>query len=140
MYFPPEPGGGSTAGLNMAIILKKLGFNVFVLCAVPNYPLGKIDSKYHKRLLYVEIIDDLTIIRLRLISVKHEGFVKTFFLFSNFVLASIFFMPKILKITRKINLVYSLAPFFFHPYLVIYILKKQIRFLYMMLLISGPKN
>ena len=72
-----------------------------------------IDSKYHKGFLYVENIDDLTIIRLRLISLKHEGYVKTFFLFSNFVLASIFFMPKILKITGKINLVYSLAPIFF---------------------------
>ena len=97
-----------------AIILKKLGFNVFFLYAVPNYPSEKVvDPKYHKGFLFVKNVDDLTVIRLRLISLKHEGYVKTFFLFSNFVLASIFFMPKILKITGKINFVYSLAPVFF---------------------------
>ena len=42
--FSPEPSGGSIAGLNRAIILKKLGL-IFILCAVPNYPSGKVVGK-----------------------------------------------------------------------------------------------
>lgn len=114
IYFLPEPGGGAAAALNRATILKNIGYKVFILCGFPSYPNGKIlDPKYKKKYLYVEKIQNFTIIRLKLLPLKHEGYIKRLILFLNFVIISIIFLPKILKITGKINLVYSLAPIIF---------------------------
>jgi colanic acid biosynthesis glycosyl transferase WcaI len=117
MYFLPEPGGGASAALNRATILKMIGYNVFILCGFPTYPNGKIiEPKYHKKFVYVETIQNITVIRLRLLQIKHEGYIKRFILFSNFVIVSILLMPKILKITGKIDIVYSLAPIIFSSF------------------------
>src|SRR5438093_12637421 len=71
IYFPPEPGGGSTAAWNRAVILHKIGFYVFVLCGFPSYPSGKVsDSKYRRKLFYVEEQENFTLIRLRLLPLK----------------------------------------------------------------------
>src|SRR4051812_40324464 len=111
MYFLPEPGGGAAAALNRATILKNIGYNVFILCGFPSYPNGKIlDPKYNKKFIYIEKIQNFTIIRLRLFPLKHEGYLKRLILFLNFIIMSILFMSKVLTITGRINIVYSLAP------------------------------
>jgi glycosyltransferase involved in cell wall biosynthesis len=118
IYFPPEPGGGSTAAWNRAVILHKMGFYVFVLCGFPSYPSGKVsDSKYRRKLFYVEEQGNFTLIRLRLLPLKTSGYLKRFMLFVNFVLLSLFFMFRILKITGRIDLVYSIAPIIFSSFI-----------------------
>ena len=58
IYFPPEPGGGSTAAWNRAMILRKIGFSVFVLCGFPSYPSGKVlDPKYRRKFFYIEQLE-----------------------------------------------------------------------------------
>jgi len=114
LYFPPEPGGGATTAWNRAIILSKIGYRVFVLCGFPSYPTGKVnEGDYKGKFFYLEKTDKFTLIRLRLLPLESKGLLKRFILFMNFIFLSLFWLPKILKISNKIELVYALAPNFF---------------------------
>jgi len=114
MYFPPEAGGGSTGAWNRAMVLYKIGYSVFVICGFPASPTGKVlDPKYKGKLFYVEIIEPFKIIRLRLLPIKQVGYIKRLLLFLNFVFLTIFYLPKILRITGKVSIVYCLSPIIF---------------------------
>jgi glycosyltransferase involved in cell wall biosynthesis len=114
MYFPPEPGGGAMTAFNRALILHKIGYTVFVLCGFPSYPSGKVNQeKYNGKFFYVEKVDDFTLIRLRLLPLASKGYLRRFILFINFVFLSLLWMPKILKISSKTEIVYALAPIMF---------------------------
>jgi glycosyltransferase involved in cell wall biosynthesis len=118
IYFPPEPGGGSSAAWNRAYILHKIGYSVFVICSFPSYPSGKVsDAKYKGRFFFVETIDWFTVIRLRLLPIEYTGYLRRLVIFLNFVFITLLFMPKILGITGKINLVYSIAPIIFSSFI-----------------------
>jgi glycosyltransferase involved in cell wall biosynthesis len=118
MYFPPEPGGGATAAWNRALILHKIGYSVFVICGFPSYPTGKvIDATYKRKLFYVEKSEYFTLIRLRLLPLASNGYVRRIVLFTNFIFLSIFWMPKILTVAPKIKLVYAIAPILFSSFL-----------------------
>jgi glycosyltransferase involved in cell wall biosynthesis len=113
-YFPPETLGGATLARNRARIFHKLGYRVFVLAGFPSYPSGKVlDPRYKGKFTYIETLECFTIIRVRLLRIKHEGYLKRFILFLNFIFLSLFHMPKILKVTGKIDITYSLAPILF---------------------------
>ena len=117
IYFPPEPGGGSTAAWNRASILYKIGYTVFVICGFPSYPTGKVsDPQYSGKFFYIETVDNFTLIRIRLLSLKTEGYIRRSLLFVNFISSSIILMPIILKKTGKISIVYSIAPIIFSSY------------------------
>jgi glycosyltransferase involved in cell wall biosynthesis len=114
MYFPPEPGGGAMTAFNRALILHKIGYSVFVLCGFPSYPSGKVNQeKYKGKFFYVEKIDEFTLIRLRLLPLASKGYLRRFILFINFVFLTLLWMPKILKISSKTEIVYALAPIMF---------------------------
>ena len=113
IYFPPEPGGAASAAWNRASILHKLGYRVFVLCGFPAYPTGRVtNSKYSRRFFYIERNNDFTLIRLRLLPLKSKGYVRRLILFINFILLSLVWMPKILRILKP-ELVYALTPTLF---------------------------
>ena len=118
IYFPPEPGGGSSAAWNRSYILHKIGYSVFVICGFPSYPSGKVlDAKYKGRFFVVETIDWFTVIRLRLLPIEYTGYLRRLVIFLNFVFITLLFMPKILAMTGKINLVYSIAPIIFSSFI-----------------------
>ena len=118
LYFPPEPGGGSVTAWNRALILQKLGYTVFVLCGFPSYPSGKVtDPKYRRKFFYVEKIENITLIRLRLLPLKSKGYLSRFILFMNFISLSFVYIPKILRISKEISLVYALAPIIFSSFI-----------------------
>jgi glycosyltransferase involved in cell wall biosynthesis len=118
IYFPPEPGGGSSAAWNRASILYKIGYSVFVICGFPSYPSGKVlDPTYKGKFFFVETMDSFTVIRLRLLPLEYTGYLRRLVIFSNFVFVSLLFIPKILGITGKINLVYSIAPIIFSSFI-----------------------
>ncbi len=118
LYFPPEPGGGSVTAWNRVLILQKLGYTVFVLCGFPAYPSGKVtDPKYKGKFFYVEKIEDITLIRLRLLPLKSKGYLSRFLLFMNFISLSLVYILKILRISKKISLVYALAPIIFSSFI-----------------------
>ena len=114
MYFPPEPGGGAMTAFNRASILDKIGYSVYVLCGFPSYPSGKVtEEKYKGKFFYVEKMDDFTLIRLRLLPLASKGYLRRFILFTNFIFLTLFWMPKILRISSRAELVYALAPIMF---------------------------
>ena len=111
MYFPPEPGGGAITAWNRASILSKIGYAVFVLCAFPSYPSGDVtEPKYKGKFFYLEKMENVTLIRLRLLPIESRGQLRRFILFLNFIFLSLIWMPKILRITFNIEVVYALAP------------------------------
>jgi glycosyltransferase involved in cell wall biosynthesis len=111
MYFPPEPGGGAITAWNRASILTKIGYAVFVLCAFPSYPSGNVtEPVYRGKFFYIEKMENVTLIRLRLLPLESRGQLRRFILFLNFIFLSLIWMPKILRITFNIEIVYALAP------------------------------
>jgi len=111
IYFTPEPGGGARTALNRALILDKMGYMVFVICGFPSYPTGRVvQTKYRRKFIYVEKMDNFTLIRLRLLPLESRGYLRRFILYVNFIFLSLFWMPKILRISLKPKLVYALAP------------------------------
>jgi len=118
LYYPPEPGGGSETARNRALILHKTGYNVFVLCGFPSYPTGKVTNPMYKnKLFYVEKRDDITLIRLRLLPIKSKNYLRRFILFINFIFLGLIYMPKILRISTRISLVYAIAPILFSSFI-----------------------
>jgi glycosyltransferase involved in cell wall biosynthesis len=114
MYFPPESLGGSTGAWNRAMVLRKIGYSVFVLCGFPSFPTGKVtDSKYKGKLFYVENNYPFTVIRIRLLPISHQGFIRRLIIFLNFIFLSILYLPRVLKVTGNIDLVYARAPIVF---------------------------
>jgi glycosyltransferase involved in cell wall biosynthesis len=118
MYFPPEPGGGAMTAFNRASILHKIGYSVFVLCGFPSYPAGKVsEEKYKGKFFYVEKMDDFTLIRLRLLPLRSKGLLRRFILFLNFNFLTLLWIPRILRISLKTELVYVLAPILFSSFI-----------------------
>ncbi len=118
IFFPPEIGGGSTGAWNRAMAFHKLGYSVFVICGFPAYPTGKVsDTKYNGKFFYVEKIPPFTVIRLRLIPLKHAGLVNRLLIFLNFIFSALIFMPKILSVTGRIDVTYARAPILFSSFI-----------------------
>jgi colanic acid biosynthesis glycosyl transferase WcaI len=118
IYFPPEPGGGAGAAWNRAVILRKIGYSVFVLSSFPSYPSGKVsDPKYEGKFFYIENLGPFTVIRLRVLPLEYSGYLKRFMIFSSFIFLALVYMPRILRITGRIGLVYSIAPIIFSSFI-----------------------
>ena len=117
IYFPPEPGGGSSAAWNRALILSKVGYRVFVICGMPSYPSGKVlEHKYKGKLFYLESIGQINLIRLRVLPLSTTGYFNRFWIFLGFVFLSLLYIPAILRKTGRIELVYSIAPILFSSF------------------------
>jgi glycosyltransferase involved in cell wall biosynthesis len=117
IYFAPEPGGGSGAAWNRAYILHKIGYSVFVITGFPSYPTGKVsDPRYKRKFFYIERMEPFTLIRLRLIPLEYEGYLKRLIIFVNFIFLTIFYLPVILRIIGKVDIVYSMAPQIFSSF------------------------
>jgi len=111
IYFTPEPGGGARTAWNRALILHKIGYTVFVICGFPSYPTGRvIETTYRGKFFYVEKMNNFTLIRLRLLPLESRGYLRRLILYMNFIFLSFIWMPKILTISLKPELVYALAP------------------------------
>ena len=114
LYFPPETGGGATGAWNRALSLSKLGYLVFVLCGFPSFPSGRIaDEAYKWKFFAIEKKDDINVLRMRLPSIQHKGYLRRLVLYSSFVFLSILFLPLILHQTGRLSLVYARAPIIF---------------------------
>ncbi len=62
-YYKPEIGAPQNRLYELAIGLKKNGWEVAVITAMPNYPTGKIFESYRGKFLMTEFIDDMAIRR-----------------------------------------------------------------------------
>jgi glycosyltransferase involved in cell wall biosynthesis len=62
-YFPPEMGAPQSRLWETAVGLKKRGWQVHIITAMPNYPTGKIFENYKGKLYSNETIEGITIQR-----------------------------------------------------------------------------
>lgn len=62
-YYKPEIGAPQNRLLEMITGLKKHGWEVSVITAMPNYPQGKIFNNYRRKLFYINKVDDVDVFR-----------------------------------------------------------------------------
>jgi len=126
-YFPPDVNGSSTRSFNLAKALISQGCHVTVISTFPHYPEPKNMNQYGKKLLVVENIDGIKIIRVKIPRLPHNPYYKRillhhFFCFSSLI--GIFYV-------KKIDVIFAMNPSFFvaSPALIykILFLKKIIR-------------
>ena len=63
-YFPPERGAASNRIGRLAAGLAERGYDVKVVCPMPNYPEGKIFDGYTGKLKSAEKIGNVSVTRL----------------------------------------------------------------------------
>ena len=89
-YYPPEVGAPQNRLHELAIRLKKLGCEIEVLTAMPNYPSMEIHEAYKGKKSMVEYIDDVKIYRASIFVTKDKGVFKRLLNYFSFVFTSFF--------------------------------------------------
>lgn len=74
-YYPPEMGAPQARLSELAVRLRRRGWDVDVLTALPNYPTGQILDGYPRHRSFVEVIDEIRVVRTPLYPSK-TGFAK----------------------------------------------------------------
>jgi colanic acid biosynthesis glycosyl transferase WcaI len=97
-YFPPDLGGSATRAYNLAKGLFLNGCNVTVVAAFPHYPQGKIPKEYRWKLIKVEWMGKIRVIRTFMPPIKSEGFFKRILLIGAFAVSSLFALPFVGKV------------------------------------------
>lgn len=114
LNFPPEMSGGATGAWNRAMVLQNIGFKVFVLAGISQIRNGEDNSRnYQHKVFFIETIDDFTVIRLRVPRLKNNGIVRPFLMFVSFIILSVFYLPKIWKLTSSVDIIYARSPIVF---------------------------
>ncbi|MCK4904069.1 MAG: glycosyltransferase family 4 protein [Candidatus Marinimicrobia bacterium] len=72
-FYPPEMGGAAARISGLAKWLVKFGHEVTVITGYPNYPTGKIFPEYINKKNKVEYIDNVKILRARVLPVSYHS-------------------------------------------------------------------
>jgi len=72
-FYPPEMGGAAARISGLAKWLVKFGHEVTVITGYPNYPTGKIYPEYKNKKNKIEFIDDVQIIRSKVLPVSYQS-------------------------------------------------------------------
>lgn len=114
LNFPPETNGGATGAWNRAKVLHSLGFQIFVLAGISRIQARDIKfSNFGKKIIFVEKIEGITVIRLWSPNLKNEGFLKPYFVYTSFVIMSLLAMPIVFKLSSRFDVVYARSPIVF---------------------------
>lgn len=90
-YCPPEVGAPQNRIFEFAKQLKKLGHEITILTAMPNYPKGEIFDEYKGKFTFKEEIDGINIIRTWIYATKKTGFVPRIINYLSFTITSVLF-------------------------------------------------
>jgi colanic acid biosynthesis glycosyl transferase WcaI len=104
-YFAPEVGAPQTRLLAMANELRRLGHDVEVVTAMPNYPEGHIFNGYRRSIYRREVRDGITIRRVWLYAALGGGF-KRILNYASFAITCIFG----LLLSRKPDYIFIESP------------------------------
>ena len=88
-YFPPEIGGAQTRLRSMAVELKRLGHDVEVVTALPNYPRGQFYPGYERRVYLREEFEGITVRRVWLYPAMGGG-LRRMLNYGSFTIMSLF--------------------------------------------------
>jgi glycosyltransferase involved in cell wall biosynthesis len=122
-YFPPDWNGPSIRSYNAALGLALQGCHVTVIAAFPHYPAGHITSKYTRRILLLEEIDGIKLVRTWVPGFAHLPLVKRVLLYFSFMLSSLLAILYI----RKVDIIFAMSPnlFAFFPALIYKVLFRK---------------
>ena len=87
-YFPPEVGAPQNRLFELAIRLKKMGVNVTVLTAMPNYPQMKIYDGYEGKNYMYEEIEGIPVHRASIYLPKNKSIIQRLLNYFSFVYSS----------------------------------------------------
>lgn len=108
-YFPPESGAAANRISTMATALEKEGYNVTLVCPLPNYPFGSIFSEYKNRFIHKSLENNITIYRLWLFASNSKNKVIRLFSMLSFSISLFIFL--LFKKTSK-NVIIQCSPLF----------------------------
>ncbi len=89
-YYPPETGAPQNRLSSLAYHLKRLGHEVEVLTAFPNYPAYKIHPDYRDKKKKIEYIDGIKIIRSSLFISENKSVIFRLLTYFSFAFTSYF--------------------------------------------------
>jgi glycosyltransferase involved in cell wall biosynthesis len=87
-YFPPEVGAPQNRLFELAIRLKKLGIDVEVLTAMPNYPQMEIYEGYKNKKYVFEVIEGIPVHRSSIYLPKSKSIIQRLLNYFSFVVSS----------------------------------------------------
>jgi glycosyltransferase involved in cell wall biosynthesis len=87
-YFPPEVGAPQNRLFELAVRLKKMGVEVSVLTAMPNYPQMKIYPGYEGKNYHFETMDGLEVHRSSIFIPKNKSIPQRLMNYFSFVISS----------------------------------------------------
>ncbi|MBC7695237.1 MAG: glycosyltransferase family 4 protein [Burkholderiales bacterium] len=87
-YFPPEVGAPQNRLFELAVRLKKLGIDVSVLTAMPNYPQMKIYAGYEGKDYMYEEIEGIPVHRASIYLPKNKSIIQRLLNYFSFVYSS----------------------------------------------------
>jgi len=86
-------GGSATRAYNIAKGLLANGVRVTVIAGFPHYPTGNIPKEYGKKILVLDRLDNMKVIRTFVPPLASKGFTKRLLLFTSFIVSSLFPLP-----------------------------------------------
>src|ERR1700741_2518978 len=90
-YFPPEVGAPQNRLYELAVRLKKLGVDIDIFTAMPNYPAMQIHESYKGKWYLKEEVGLLTVHRSYIYVSKSKGIASRLLNYFSFVFTSLFF-------------------------------------------------
>jgi glycosyltransferase involved in cell wall biosynthesis len=105
-YFPPEIGAAQTRLFELGQELSRLGWDVEVLTALPNYPTGRVFKGYNPRKPVQEVIGRLSVVRVPLRPAQ-KGFINRLICYYSFVMSAIRWGT---KLCRKPDVLFVESP------------------------------
>ncbi|MDY7031087.1 MAG: glycosyltransferase family 4 protein [Thermodesulfobacteriota bacterium] len=110
-HFRPEPSAPAAHVYERCKLWSEWGHQVTVITSAPNFPEGKVYDGYKNRLLTIEIMDGIKVLRVKTFIVPNEGFfLRTLDYMSYTVSASILTL-----LEPKPDVVVSTSPHLFVP-------------------------
>ncbi len=90
-YFPPEVGAPAARTFEHARHWVRLGHEVTVVCAKPNYPTGVIPGPYRGGLTHRETMEGIDVLRCWIFATPNAGVIRRSLSFFTFMLSATFF-------------------------------------------------
>ena len=107
-YYPPEVGAGAVRSSIMSRYLAQDGWDVDVVCEIPNYPTGVIDEKYRDKWVYKEQENEnLTVHRIWSVANERKNVVQQLLFFLSFMVSSFFYL---LCNPKRYDIIYVTSP------------------------------
>lgn len=121
-YFPPEVGAPQNRLFELAVRLKKLGIDVSVLTAMPNYPQMQIYKGYEGKNYVYEEIETIPVHRASIFLPKSKSIIQRLLNYFSFVYSS----AKVgVKKIGKVDVILCESPPLFLGYSAMYLKRKK---------------